>query len=614
MYRSIVFRLLFFAAFSGVFLVWGNAYSQKKKGKKKETDSSATFNSIGNSLTQTDSLVVTEVKLPLADSADDRPMFSLDGSIMVFGSRRPPMPGESWRVRQGGYFGWDGDIYYRVFTDTGWSIPINAGPQINTGADQNNPTISPSGDEIVFVNGGAVMRSKFINGSLQKPELIPGQIQEIYARLQNTHLQFQYGLQQKILKELNSDSSLAELFQRAPETKDVYYRERLMKYLRDDGAVKFYQGWTRFESSFSPDGQIVIFSENLGRSGADGYGFGGQGDDDLWLLKISQNGNWDTVLYMSQTINSPFSESYPFVAADGRTVYFSSNRPCPNCNPNVQGSDDIYMTRITDTGYTKPVPLPYPINSAAGDYGLTITSDGQTAYFVSNRTGKSKFYQVRLRSQDSTFLPKPVSLLRGIVTDQTTGKPLRARVFVDELDEGKNSFSVYCNDSGIYLLAIQRGHRYGLQAVADGHLPKSERFAYPATGKFNRSKLDFQLAAIEVGAATEFKNVYFDFGKSDLLPESRLELDRAVDFLKKSKNASVEIDGHTDDVGSDAANNSLSLARATSVMSYLSSHGIGADRMTAKGFGKTKPLKKGSDEESRAKNRRVEMVISAYSQ
>ena len=154
MYRSIAFHLLFFAAFSGLLVVSSDAYSQKRKPKKKETDSIATFNSIGNALTQTDSLVVTEVKLPLADSADDRPMFSLDGSIMVFGSRRPPMPGETWRVRQGGYFGWDGDIYYRVFTDTGWSIPINAGPQINNGADQNNPTISPSGDEIIFVKIG----------------------------------------------------------------------------------------------------------------------------------------------------------------------------------------------------------------------------------------------------------------------------------------------------------------------------------------------------------------------------------------------------------------------------------------------------------------------------
>jgi len=98
------------------------------------------------------------------------------------------------------------------------------------------------------------------------------------------------------------------------------------------------------------------------------------------------------------------------------------------------------------------------------------------------------------------------------------------------------------------------------------------------------------------------------------LPESKLELDRVVEFLNKNKNAAIEIDGHTDDVGTAEANQKLSLDRATSVMTYLSSHGIRADRMTAKGFGKTKPLKKGTDEESRAKNRRVEMMITSYAQ
>ena len=177
-------------------------------------------------------------------------MLSLDGSIMVFGSRRPPMPGETCRVKQSGYFGWDGDIYYRVFTDTGWSIPINAGPQINNGADQNNPTISPGGDEIVFRDGGGIYRSKFINGALQKPQPIQGDIQAIYANLNNSHIQFQYNLQQKIARELNSDSSLTELFQRAPETRVVYYKDLLIKYLKDDVAVKFNQGFTRFESTF----------------------------------------------------------------------------------------------------------------------------------------------------------------------------------------------------------------------------------------------------------------------------------------------------------------------------------------------------------------------------
>jgi outer membrane protein OmpA-like peptidoglycan-associated protein/Tol biopolymer transport system component len=616
LYRSNTFRLLILAAIWGFALFSGSAYGQKKKPKQteeKKSSETVNVNSIGNALEKSDSLVVKEFNLPLSDSADDRPMFSLDGNIMVFGSRRAPMPGETWRVKQGGYFGWDGDIYYRFFTDTGWSIPINAGPQINNGADQNNPTISPSGDEIVFRSSGGIMRSKFINGALQKPEVIPGDIQTIYSvSLPNAQLQYQLSTRQKIQQELERDTSLQELFQRAPETKEVYFKERLSKYVNSDGAVKFWNGWSRFESAFTPDGKTVIFSENFGRKGE--YGFDGEGDDDLWAISISPNGRWDNIQALNGKVNSASSESYPFVAADGSTIYFSSNRPCETCPPNASGSDDIYVTRLTDRGFSKPEALPYPINSTGGDYGLTITADGQFAYFVSNRTGKSKIYQVRLRSKDSTFLPKPVILVHGIVTDKNTGKPLRAQIFVDELAEGKNSFSVYSNDSGVYMLAVQRGHRFGLAAVADKHLPESERFTYPAAGKFNRSKLDFQLAAIEVGATTEFKNVYFDFGKSTLLPESRLELDRVVEFLNKNKNASIEIDGHTDDVGSADANQVLSLARATTVMTYLSSHGIRADRMTAKGFGKTKPLKKGTDEESRAKNRRVEMMISSYAQ
>ncbi len=613
--RSNILPLFVIAACFGLFFTSKDAFSQKKKLKKieqKQDSSARTLNSIGNALGKSDSLIVKEFVLPLADSADDRPMFSLDGNIMVFGSRRPPMPGETWRVNQGGYFGWDGDIYYRVFTDTGWSIPINAGPHINNGGDQNNPTISPSGDEIIFRDNGGIYRAKFINGALQKPEIVPGEIQGIYQQLGNAHLNYQLSIRQKVAYELERDSSLQELFQRAPETKDVYFKERLSKYVNTEGAIKFWNGWTRFESAFTPDGKTVVFSENFGKKGD--YGFDGEGDDDLWAITISPNGRWDNVVALNGKVNSPSSESYPFIAADGTTIYFSSNRPCESCAQNASGSDDIYVTRLTDKGFSKPEPLPYPINTTSGDYGLTISADGQFAYFVSNRTGKSRVYQVRLRSQDSTFLPKPVTLVSGYVSDLASGKPLRAQVFVDELTEGKNSFSVYTNDSGMYTLAVQRGHRFGMQAVADGHLPKSERFTYPANGKFNRSKLDFQLAAIEVGATTEFKNVYFDFGKATLLTESKLELDRVVEFLKKNKNTSIEIDGHTDDVGSAEANQKLSLDRATTVMDYLASHGIRADRMTAKGFGKTKPLKKGTDEESRAKNRRVEMMVSSYAQ
>jgi OmpA-OmpF porin, OOP family len=189
---------------------------------------------------------------------------------------------------------------------------------------------------------------------------------------------------------------------------------------------------------------------------------------------------------------------------------------------------------------------------------------------------------------------------------------VKAEVFVDELTEGKNSFSVFTDPaSGTYILSMLRGHRFGLQVVANGYLPRSERYNTPVTGSFDRKQLDLELMPIEVGSITEFKNVYFDFNKSELLPESKLELDRVYEFLKKNKNATVEIGGHTDDVGTNEYNEKLSEERAKSVMQYVTGKGIAARRMTAKGYGKSKPIAKGSDDTSRAKNRRVEMMITS---
>jgi outer membrane protein OmpA-like peptidoglycan-associated protein len=166
--------------------------------------------------------------------------------------------------------------------------------------------------------------------------------------------------------------------------------------------------------------------------------------------------------------------------------------------------------------------------------------------------------------------------------------------------------------SGKYVLAAQRGSRYGLQAVAEGYLPRSERVFIPKSGVFDRRKLDLGLAPIKVDAAVELKNAYFEFGKSALLPESKLELDRIAEFLKQKRKAiSVEIHGHTDEKGSDAYNLQLSKARASSVMKYLASVGVSRKIMRAIGFGKTRSLDTARTEEAYAKNRRVELVIKS---
>lgn len=617
----ILFSLVLFA---------GSADAQRKKAPKQ--DSSKLVNS---AIARNDSLVAVEWDLPLLDSADDRPTFSLDGKMMVFGSRRPPMAGEKWRVSSPDPLQpWDGEIYYRLLTDTGWTIPINPGPPLNNSASQNNPTVHPRGDIIYFVGGAGVTvaQTKIVEEEIitqdtifdkkgkvkkvntkkdykknfAKPIPVPGEINNVYVAKGNASFNYQLQINQKIQQETPEER---ELFQRAPDARSVYQKEKLYKLVNTNGAAKFYRGFIRCENTVTPDGRYVVFSDNFGKTGE--YGMSGEGDDDLWIAQINEKGGWDSVRAPNGQVNSAGAETYPFMAADGATLYFSSDKICKDCPVGASGGDDIYMSRLTDQGFSDPVILPPPFNSPYGDYGFSISPDGETAYFVSNRTGKSKFYQVKLRPQDTAIAPKPIIILAGKVTDKVTGKPVKAEIFVDELTEGKNSFSVFSDEvTGTYILSMQRGHRFGLQAVANGYMPRSERYNTPVTGSFDRKQLDLELTPIEVGSIAEFKNVYFDFNKSELLSESKLELDRVVGFLQKNKNATIEIGGHTDDVGNDEYNTKLSEDRAKSVMQYITSKGIPARRMTAKGYGKSTPIAKGNDDASRAKNRRVEMMIT----
>ncbi len=555
-------------------------------------------------------LVAIPAKLPDQDSADDRPCFTLDGRTMYFGSRR--FSKDSWRVTDPNpRWKWDSDLWDRVLTDSGWSSPINLGPPINNSAGQLNPTISPRGDELYYVNGGGptLWKAHLVDGKFQQPQPVPGLLNNIYTNRQFAMNHFHDSIWMLVNKEMAPDSDLRL---RAPDAWDLHFREHLVQHLKTQMAADFYSLMIRCESSISPDGKSAIFSEDFGKKGA--YGIAGEGGEDLWLVTISPNGSWDTVKYLNGKVNSEFDETYPFIAADGVTLYFTSTRPCPTCPRGTSGGQDLYRTQFNGEHWTDPVPLGAPFNSAADDYGFSIGPDGKTAYFVSNRDGKSRLYQVDLGPQDSAIAPKPVVILQGEVTDAKTHKPLSAEIFVDDLTAKENEFSVYSDSvSGNYVLAAQRGHHFGIQAIAAGHLPRSERFEVPADQPFDRTKLALELEPIELGATMEFKNVYFDFGKADLLDESKLELNRVVVFLSRSTNTTLEIGGHTDDVGTIAANQKLSEDRANAVRDYLVQHGVAATRLKAVGYGKSKPLVKGNTEAARAQNRRVEMTITSES-
>jgi outer membrane protein OmpA-like peptidoglycan-associated protein len=559
-------------------------------------------------------LIAVPAMLPDQDSADDRPCFTLDGRRMYFGSRRQSK--DSWRVTDPDpRWKWDSDLWYRVRIDSGtsedavWSSPVNVGPPINNSGGQLNPTISPDGNVLYYVGSGPVLwNARMIDGKFQQPKPVVGLLNRIYTARQFAGAHFLDSIRAIVFHELLPDSDLRV---RAPDAFELHYREHMVHHLKTQMAVDFATVIVRCESSITPDGKYAVISENFGKKGS--YGMGGEGGDDLWLVTINQQGAWDSVLALNGNMNSEFDETYPFIAADGVTLYFTSNRPCKACGTNG-GRQDIYRTQFDGRHWTDPMPLGPPFNSQYDDYGFSIGPDGQTAYFVSNREGKSRLYQVKLSAEDTNVAPKPVVILQGHISDAKTHKPLRAEVFVDDLSSGKNQLSVYSDSiSGNYILAAQRGHRFGIEAEASRYLPHSERFTVPADQPFDRTVLDLELAPEEVGATVEFKNVYFDFGKSQLLPESRPELDRVAAFLSKSKKITLEIGGHTDDVGTLQANQKLSEARAQAVLDYLVQHGVNRASLKAVGYGKSRPIVKGTSEEARAKNRRVEMTITSAS-
>lgn len=565
-----------------------------------------------------DSLVAVDAGLPLVDSADDRPTFTLDGRMMIFGSERfsrdkwrspSSMPGRKY----------DSDIWYRKLSDSGWSVPINLGEAVNDAGSQMNPTVHPRGDIIYYMRNGTndrVWQAKLFEGKFIDPKPVPGEINRLYQSRNTAVFLYQNHTRNTVLAEMNRDSSLIELKQRAPDAWDVHFKERVNKRVNTWGKVEFWQNYFRCEHAIFPDGHGVVFAENFGQDSTpkeEKYGLGGKGWGDLWFASITPNGSWDSVKYLSGNLNTEYNETYPFIAADGATLYFTSNRPCAGCPKGTSGMEDIYISRLSDNGWSEPKPLGPPFNSPRSDYGFSIGPDGETAYFVSNRAGPSKLYQVKLRNQDSAIKPLPVMVLQGRVYDLLTGLPVKAEIYVDNLSEEKPKFSVTSDSiSGSYVLAAQRGSRYGVQAIAEGYMPRSDRFEVPRSGIFDRTKIDIGLAPVKVAQAVELRNVYFEFGKSVLLPESKLELDRIVQFLKeKGKSIRVEIQGHTDEVGSDSFNLKLSKARAESVMKYLRSKGVNKAIMTAKGYGKERPVDLSGTEEAQAKNRRVQMEIKS---
>ncbi|WP_316829326.1 OmpA family protein [Pedobacter aquatilis] len=351
------------------------------------------------------------------------------------------------------------------------------------------------------------------------------------------------------------------------------------------------------QPAISPDGRTLYFISNRP---------GGSGGYDIWKSTITDDAKWGPAINLGPQINTPYDENTPFLHADGKTLYFSSDG-WPGF-----GNKDIFYSRMDDAGnFQKPENMGYPINSFDDENGLIVSADGNYGLFSSNL--KDGYGAQDIYSFGIPELAKPlkVSYVKGIVRDKDTKKTIESNVQVIDLKSNKTVFDDYTDaETGQFLAVMPIGSDYLFNVSAEGYLFYSENFELKA-GDINKPYVsEVSIEKIKQGGNVTLRNIFFDTNKYNLLPASIRELDLLIDFLNQNPGVNIEIQGHTDNVGDAKLNDKLSFNRANAVYEYLLKNNIVVNRLSFKGFGASKPIADNKTEIGRKNNRRTSFVIT----
>lgn len=311
----------------------------------------------------------------------------------------------------------------------------------------------------------------------------------------------------------------------------------------------------------SPDGDWLYFTSDMP---------GGQGGKDLWRINLKERAG--SLENLGDWINTPGDEMFPYVRTDS-VLYFASNG-----HPGYGGLD-LFRAELTKSGGWSVTNMGRPINSQGDDFGITF-GQGESGFFSSNR-GDGKGYD-HLYSFE---LPDLKITISGWVLDKDE-EPVPNAVIRIVGNDGSNQKQVARND-GTFSFPLQRGISYVMLAGARGYLNSRQEFTADDAEEDADYEVDFILAAINKPQVVD--NIFYDFDRATLRPESKAALDELAQVLRDNPNVTIEMASHTDRHGSDQYNIDLSGRRARSVIDYLISVGIAADRLQSQGYGESRP-------------------------
>ncbi|KPL11995.1 MAG: hypothetical protein AMS26_19050 [Bacteroides sp. SM23_62] len=352
------------------------------------------------------------------------------------------------------------------------------------------------------------------------------------------------------------------------------------------------------QPSLSADGRVVYFTSDRP---------GGIGKYDIWMSSRLNDGNWSLPVNLGANINSREFDQSPFIHPDNKTMYFSSTGW-----PGMGGFDIYISRRINDSTWDKPVNLGYPINTHHHEEGLIVNARADMAYFSSDRlSGKGRDIFSFALYEDAQ--PNRVSYMKGRVFDSQTKRPLEAHFELIDLGSRKKVIESSSEPgNGEFLVVIPVDADYALNVSRPAYLFHSENFAfdkvYSRTEPFLK---DIALNPIDIGERIILRNVFYKTDSFALDIKSMVELDKVVNFMQATPSLVVEIGGHTDNTGSREHNLWLSGKRAGEVAAYLVAQGIMQERIEFRGYGMDVPVTTNETEEGRAQNRRTELKVLA---
>lgn len=499
---------------------------------------------------------------------DYSPLITADGSMMIFTSRRDETTGGQRSPQDNQFFE---DIYISYNNNGVWTKSVNIGKPLNTKDNDATVGLSPDGQRLFTYNGknngGDIFESQLEGSAWSDP----------------------------------SDKTLE-------------------KYINTENHES--------AASFSFDGKTMYFDTNNPENNF--------GQHDIFVSTWDEEkGRWGTPTNLGNTINTEYEERSVFMHPDGRTIFFSST------GHGTMGDFDIFKSTMDDNGvWSKPENIGYPINTPGDDRFFVIDASGKKGFYASDKTGGVGEHDIyiitflgpekpMIQSTDNiliaskanpiteTFVEKSVAvetmrltILKGTILDAFTNAPVAAEIEI--VDNEKNqviSVSKANSATGAYLVSLPSGKNYGIAVKAEGYLFHSENFNIPSASSYQEITKNILLNKMAVGTKIVLKNIFFDYAKATLKPESFPELDRLLKLLNDFPTLRIEISGHTDDRGSMTTNSKLSKDRANSVVNYLISKGISAGRLEFAGYAYLQPIATNKTEEGRQQNRRVEFKV-----